>query len=238
MLTVSSIQRFCLRDGPGIRTVVFLQGCPLRCWWCHNPEMRPREHPAASHWETARLVDELERDLRYWRWSRGGVTFSGGEPLAQAGGLAEVLVALGSRGHHRAVETSGAAEPEAVRLLAPLVDLWLWDVKAVDPDAFREATGGDSSLPLGNLGWLLGRTDARVVVRLALVRGFNDGGEAGRIARWLASQPRRVPVEVLEGHDLAGGKSRDARPGRSARPERGAVEAALAALREAGLEAR
>jgi len=203
ILHVHNIQRFCLDDGPGIRTTVFLQGCPLRCWWCQNPATRPIMDDRATEWPLADLADVLERDRRFWTPSGGGVTASGGEPLAQADALAELLAELGRRGVHRTVDTSGAVPRDDVARVAPHTDLWLWDVKTVDPAGYRNATGGDVALPLDNLAWLVDGTGAAVRVRIPLVRGFNaDVGSLADIGRWLARLPRRVPAELLPGHDI------------------------------------
>jgi pyruvate formate lyase activating enzyme len=199
---VSHVQRFCLEDGPGIRTTAFVQGCPLRCWWCHNPEARPARAEGAVAWSPRELAVYLARDLRFFRASGGGVTLSGGEPLAQAEAVAVLLRALGRAGVHRCVETSGAGDPDAVLRLAPHVDLWLWDVKSIDPVRYAEGTGADVALPLGNLARVL-ETAATVRVRVSLIRGFNDDdGQVERIADWLSARSRRSPVEVLAGHDL------------------------------------
>jgi len=226
VLCVHAVQRFCLRDGPGIRTTVFLQGCPLRCWWCQNPETRPARSVDSRIWHAHHLVDFLERDARYWRHSGGGVTVSGGEPLMQAKAVAGLLELLGQRGHHRAVDTSGAVHragalaprpsrgrPEssgscaAIERLAPFTDLWLWDVKCIDTERYQRACGGNLEVSLGNLAWVLAQTDAPVIVRVPLIRGFNDDPrECARIGEWLASLARPVSVEVLPGHDLREGK--------------------------------
>ncbi len=132
-----SIETLGLLDGPGIRTVFFLQGCPLRCQFCHNPdtqeftERRPIE------------VDEVLRIASRYRnyyGQDGGVTFSGGEPLAQPGFVLEALKALKSEGYDTCVDTSGVASPTAVRRILPYVDRFLLDIKEFTPEAFEELT--------------------------------------------------------------------------------------------------
>ena len=206
-LLVNRIQRYCLHDGPGIRTTVFLQGCPIRCWWCHNPETRAKTSADARLYEVTELAPVLERDARYWARSGGGVTASGGEPLQQAAGLQALLRLLGSRGHHRAVETSGAADSGDVRRIAPHVDLWLWDVKAVSPGTYRKGTGGEVNGPLSNLSWVLKSTETPVTVRVPLIPDFNlDEVELQRIALWLKNQSRLVETELLPGHSCGSNK--------------------------------
>ena len=200
-IRVNAIQRFCLHDGPGIRTVVFLQGCPLRCWWCHNPETQPSRSPDAREMGITELAAELERDARYWERSGGGVTLSGGEPLAQADATDELVGRLSAHRHHTAIDTSGHGDAEDVERLSRHVSLWLWDVKTLDPARYREATGGEPGLPLANLAWVLGRSDVPVVVRVPLIADFNASREdLAAIAAWLNNQPRKADVELLPGH--------------------------------------
>jgi pyruvate formate lyase activating enzyme len=200
-ILVNKIQRCCLHDGPGVRTCVFVQGCPLRCRWCHNPETQPVANPDATAYDIPRLVSVLERDARYWGRSGGGVTISGGEPLAQVEPLRALLIALGMYRHHRAVETSGVGTPDDFDRVASHVDLWLWDVKAVTPDLYREGTGGDAEPALANLAFILAETDKPVVVRVPLIPDFNTNEwELSIIAEWLTGQARWPEVEVLPGH--------------------------------------
>lgn len=200
-LRVGRIQRFCLQDGPGIRTTVFLQGCPIRCWWCHNPDLRTGDSSAGVAWPIPRLLEAVTRDVRYWRQSGGGVTLSGGEPLAQAGALRRFLRCLGEAGHDRCVQTSGAVPRHCVEHVADHVDRWLFDLKALEPERFMRGVGGDASLPPANLRWLLSSRSTPVTVRVPLIRGFNAGtDEPRRMGELLESMPRRVTVEILPGH--------------------------------------
>jgi len=235
-LLVNRIQRFCLHDGPGIRTTVFVQGCPLNCWWCQNPETRPSDDPDAMAYESRALAVLLERDARYWRRSGGGVTVSGGEPLSQPDGLEELAAGLRSRGHHVTVDTSGSAELEVVRRLAPLVDLWLWDVKAVDLKVYRTQTGRDVTQSLANLAWLLDGT-ASVIVRVPLIEQFNvNETELQRIAGWLLQQRRQVEVQPLPGHTIGMRRHRRIGGDRAAEPlSRDRYEWACGVLHETGL---
>jgi len=206
-LRVNRVQRFCLHDGPGIRTTVFLQGCPLRCWWCHNPETLAADSPRASAVGPDALLADLARDAAYWAESGGGITLSGGEPLAQADAVAGLLQSAKDSGYHAAVDTSGAGAPDAVRRLAPHVALWLWDLKAVSPRLAAEGTGGDLRDSLDNLAWVLGETQTPVWLRLPLIRSFNTSeAELAAIGAWVAAQPRVPPVQVLPGHSHGAAK--------------------------------
>jgi len=88
---ISNIQRFSIHDGPGIRTTVFFQGCPLSCRWCHNPECISFEPSQGRQYRTDELMHEVMKDKVFFEESRGGVTFSGGEPLAQDEFLSDIL---------------------------------------------------------------------------------------------------------------------------------------------------
>jgi pyruvate formate lyase activating enzyme len=201
-LHVGRVQRFCLHDGPGIRTTVFLQGCPLRCWWCQNPELRAAPPEAGRRTSPEALADELLRDARYWRTSGGGVTLSGGEPLAQAPAAGELLRRLGEHGAHRCVETSLGAPAEAVETLLGETDLWLVDLKHADAGRLTEQTGLDMRTYRANLERVLA-SDAAVALRVPIIRGFSDADEDVRaMGRLAAGLPRALPLRILPGHDI------------------------------------
>ncbi len=230
MLRVRRIQRYCLDDGPGIRTTVFCQGCPMRCWWCHNPEARELCADAAS-WAPEQLAETLMRDRRYWLASGGGVTFSGGEPLAQTEALGAAIDELRSRRIHVAVCTSAQAGTADFQALEGKVDRWLVDLKCVSPARYRQATGGDVETTLDNLAGLIGSHGWAVTVRVPLIAGFNDDlEELSRMAEWLAGQSADVALEILPGHDLC---RQDGQP--SARPADLSVRRARETFLSSGL---
>ena len=152
---VFSIEEFAIHDGPGIRTTVFLKGCPLRCAWCHNPEgispepqyMDRRDGRTMCGYAicSGELAGKLLRNKAVYAMNRGGVTLTGGEPLLQAAFAAEVLAALQAAGVHTAVETSGYAAPDVFRRVAGHADLVLFDVKHADPVQHRRWTGVDNA---------------------------------------------------------------------------------------------
>lgn len=138
---IHSIETLGLLDGPGIRTVIFLQGCPLRCAYCHNPDSQPLQSAAATEMTPAEVLALAERQRSYFG-EEGGVTFSGGEPLLQGAFLVECLQLLRDAGISTAVDTSGFGDPHCYGEVLPLVDTLLLDVKAFDPERFRDLIQG------------------------------------------------------------------------------------------------
>ncbi len=224
---VFDIQHYAVHDGPGIRTLVFLKGCPLRCLWCCNPESQEfgpelrhsearckhclrcrdlcwrgavRDGPVYARercagcverpcvegcWESAlavsgrrmrasEVVQRVAADVDFYRASGGGVTLSGGEPLAQPRFAQAILRACRALGIATAVETCGHVREDDLLATAPLVDLFLYDVKMVDPAEHERLTGARNDLVLANLRRLAALCPERVVVRLPFVPGYTD----------------------------------------------------------------
>jgi pyruvate formate lyase activating enzyme len=257
---IFDLQRFSLHDGPGIRTAVFLKGCPLRCAWCHNPESQSRKAqvafrtqacalcgacasacPQGAHTidgavhrynrelctacgkcveacvygaltlagreaSAASVIAEALRDRAYYEASGGGLTLTGGEPLAQLDFTLELLAAARAVGVHTCLETSGYASRRAFEKVLPLVDLFLYDYKVTDPRRHREWTGVDNHRILENLDWLLAR-GARVRLRCPLVPGVNDTLDHLRgIAALAERHPQLEAVDLLPYHHLGNDK--------------------------------
>jgi pyruvate formate lyase activating enzyme len=213
--TVFNIQRFCLHDGPGIRTAVFFKGCPLRCAWCHNPEGQssaPETMVKAGRKETcgyrigsAELAARLKRDADIFRDSGGGVTFTGGEPLAQPGFLLEVMDLLGSE-VNKAVETCGFSPEPVFKAVTEKADYMLFDIKHTDSGRHRFYTGKGNERILANLR-LLCASGKPFVARIPLIPGVNDSREnLERTAGLLEGVENLVRVELLRYHKTAGAK--------------------------------
>ena len=209
-----SIEEFAVNDGPGIRTTVFLKGCPLRCMWCHNPEgQSPLPQPLTRQGKTRQcgyrieasaLAERLRRDEDIFRDSGGGVTFTGGEPLMQADFLCEVMDALG--GIHKAVETSGYAPEDAFARVLDRTDMMLFDVKLADTGRHRRYTGVGNGLILKNLETLK-QSGKDFVARVPLIPGVNDTYEnMVATADLLAGSNGLKRVELLRYHKTAGAK--------------------------------
>ena len=253
---VFDVQRFSLHDGPGIRTVVFFKGCPLRCAWCANPESQ-RAAPEVAWFENlcagcgrcaeactrgavtmdggrpvtdrrlcaacgdcaaacargARrlmgrevtaddVIADVRRDAPFYRRSGGGVTFSGGEPLSQPAFLLACLRRCRRLGYHTTVETCGQARWEDLVAAAEVADLFLYDLKQLDPERHEQLTGAGNELVLENLEQLLA-TGAEVRVRVPVVPGANDdAASVAALADFVARHPGIRKLELLPYHPL------------------------------------
>ncbi len=272
---VFNLQRFSLQDGPGLRSTVFLKGCPLACAWCHNPESRAAGPqvlrlesrcmacgrcsigavPAATEVEAcptgalqvagrasaaAELVAQLLRDRIFFDESGGGVTFSGGEPLAQPGFLCEALERLRAEGVHTALDTCGHAPWEDLQAAAARADLVLYDLKLMDEDRHRRATGVSNRTILDNLRALAAVHD-RIWIRVPVVPGINDdAANLDATADFLAPLAGVRRVDLLPYHPTGEAKhGRVGLPGASfATPDPVAMAGAAARFRARGLDTR
>ncbi len=316
------IKRFALHDGPGLRTTVFLKGCPLSCLGCHNPEgqkvgpellfrpdrctgcgdcipacpndaiaFSPGSGPAeagaalpsdpsaaegkrkvAVRWDrcdltgacveaclpgalelvgrrrsVTEILDLLEDDRIYFDESKGGVTFSGGEPFAQPDFLRDLLAGCRRREIPVVLDTCGHVAPETFRELAPQADHLLFDLKLMDGERHEAFTGVHNRWILENLAWLgsgcgeVGdETCPSFTVRVPLIPGVNDDPEnLGATAAFLLRMDRVPAVDVLPYHRLGVDKyhrtGREYRLGGVAPPPATSVREAVRILEEAGL---
>ena len=191
---IFDIKRFALHDGPGIRTTVFFKGCPIRCAWCHNPESHllkqesitqkrevdGKEFPFTKTYgkntELDDIVREVLSDRTFYEASGGGVTFSGGDPLMQPEALMGLLERMKQEQIHTAIDTCGYAPAEKMKKAAELTDLFLYDLKIMDPERHKQFTGVDNDLILKNADMLLDM-ETEVIFRIPLVPTINDTDE-------------------------------------------------------------
>jgi len=191
---IFDIRHYAVHDGPGIRTTVFLKGCPLACHWCHNPESRlASSEPILTkrrigekvfdETETVgvlrtpqEVVMEAEKSRLFFDESTGGITFSGGEPLMQSEFLAEALTLCREREIHTAVDTCGYAPVEVIRGIAELTDLFLFDIKLMDDHKHIEYTGVSNHIIISNLH-LLAAIGKKIWLRMPVIPGVNDTDE-------------------------------------------------------------
>lgn len=211
---VFDIREFTVHDGPGIRTSVFMKGCPLSCSWCHNPEGRsgaPQvirspagERVAGKSYAAPELAALLNRQADVLRANEGGVTFSGGEPMLQAEFVAEVIDLLDDV--HVLLDTSGYAMEEDFRRVVRRTQLVFFDLKLMDREAHRRYTGVDNDLILHNLG-VLTELAVPFVARVPLIPGVTDTDEnLAAIAEKVRGRPNLVRVDLLPYNKAAGAK--------------------------------
>lgn len=224
-VTIFDIKRFAVHDGPGIRTTVFMKGCPLDCWWCHNPESRNRELEEVKYQrklgdrdvETTKVygkviaiqqvMREVLKDKIFYEESGGGVTFSGGEPLYQTEALYEMLKACSNQGLHTTIDTCGYAQWRVFEKILPFTDLFLFDLKSLNPDKHRKFTGVSHDLILSNLKKLLLK-EAMVELRIPWIPGVNnDQEEINAMLKFLEALPGKAhKIHLLPYHEIADSK--------------------------------
>jgi len=255
---IFDIQRYRLDDGPGIRTTVFLKGCPLRCLWCSNPESQ-RTHPevmynAGLHIDRCEecirvcpvsaiekdeeegvridrdlcrqgcnecakvcysnalttvgqmvsvreLLKEVEKDMPFYKSSDGGVTISGGEPLAQPEFTREILKACKERGIHTVLDTSGYGRWSDLEKIIKYVDITLYDIKHMNPLKHKAYTGASNELILGNVR-RMGQKKMPIVIRLAIIPKINDSKEHINELIELTKEVLALRVDLLPYHRL------------------------------------
>jgi len=212
---VLNIQRFSLHDGDGIRTTVFLKGCGLRCVWCHNPEamlLQPQMSVDGKMLGVEMTVDQViaavEKDRRYYENSGGGLTLSGGEPLFQFTFARDLLTEAKRRGLHICLDTAGDVPQSHFASVLPLVDVFLYDIKAHTPEQHQRLTGVENKRILANLEFLYA-SGAAITLRCPLIPGINDTPDH---LAWIASLARRYPnlrgIDIMPFHNMAAGKWR------------------------------
>lgn len=212
---IFDIQRFCVDDGPGIRTTVFFKGCPLNCLWCHNPESI---HAGAEQYSDTgtrigceRTAEEVLRAVlrgrEYFMASGGGITLSGGEPLMQVAFAEEVLSLARQMKLHTCVETCGFVSREALCRILPLTGLFLYDIK-LTPQLHRKYTGQDNGLILDNLDFLY-RSGAKIRLRCPIIPSINDTDRHFSFLASLAHKyPRISDIEIMPYHNMGVSKAR------------------------------
>ena len=222
---IFDIKRFAVHDGPGIRTTVFMKGCPLECAWCHNPEsIDPQscilervsrigelsffDNEVVGQVKTVQeVMAVLEKERVFMDESGGGVTFSGGEPLLQHEFLLELLTACKSVGMHTAVDTCGFAAPSVLGKMVPMTDLFLYDLKMMDNEKHRFYTGVPNEVIFENLRELSSR-NCNIRVRIPVIHEINDNQENTKETIGLLKNLVN-PIEgidLLPFHNTANGK--------------------------------
>ena len=221
---IFDIKHYAIHDGPGIRTTVFLKGCPLGCWWCHNPESRspaiftfPKkekmdgrelviEEKVGKEYTVKETMAEIEKDIVFYEESGGGVTFSGGEPFHQPAFLLNLLKSCRKKEIHTCVDTTGYVNSAQLKKAAFYTDLFLFDLKHFDDRMHLEYTGVSNKPILENL-ILLDEMGKAVEIRYPLIPGMNDDeADLLRMLAFLSKLKNKYPVSILPYHKIGSQK--------------------------------
>lgn len=197
---IHSLESFGTVDGPGIRFVIFLQGCPLRCQFCHNPDTW--EVDGGSEYTPEYLFEEILKYKSYMDFSGGGVTFTGGEPLLQAEFILEVCKLLKPHKISVAIDTSGYVWNEYVKEVLEYTDVVLLDVKNYDPFVYEKVTGVPLAPTLRMLDYLKEK-NITTWIRYVLVPGLTDNLDSVRaLSEHLDQYPNVAKIELLGFHKM------------------------------------
>jgi len=223
---IFSVKRYAIHDGPGIRVTFFMKGCPLSCWWCHNPEGISPEPSTVEQidrigerefrknemvgklFDTDNILAILEKERVFINQSKGGVTFSGGEPLMQFDFLLEALKACKKNGYHTTVDTSGFSTPERFKKIIPFTDLFLLDIKHLDNLKHKEFTGVPNDVILSNYRLIVG-SGSDIMVRIPVIPGFNDAADhLARLKQYILNEKNEnlKMISLLPYHKIGSSK--------------------------------
>ncbi len=209
---IFDIQRFSIHDGPGIRTIIFLKGCRLRCRWCCNPESQEYDVQTMLVQGKPKLIgrdvtvdemmDEIKKDMIYYRRSGGGVTLSGGEALLQPEFAIALLTACKEFGINTAIESTGYTDFAVIERYLPYIDTFLMDIKHMDSRKHEEFTGRPNELILEN-AQRIAQTGTNLIIRVPVVPSFNHTREEIKaIAVFAGSLPGVRELHLLPYHRL------------------------------------
>ena len=197
---VHSIETLGTVDGPGIRIVVFMQGCPLRCLYCHNPDTW--DASKGKEYTVTELFNEIKKYKSYMESSGGGVTFSGGDPLLQAKFIGKVAKLCKENEIPVAIDTSGYVLNDSVKELLLYTDLVLLDIKSFDPTTYQKVTGGRLEPTLKMLNYL-NENKIKVWIRFVLVPGLTDDmASIKELSDYLDGYPNVEKIELLPFHKM------------------------------------
>lgn len=209
---IFAIQKFSVHDGPGIRTIVFFKGCVLRCRWCCNPESQSyeietmlvngKEKVIGRDVTVEEVLMEISQDRTFYRRSGGGVTLSGGEALCQPDFGEALLLGLKENGYHTAMESMGCAEFSTIERYLKNLDLYLMDIKHMNPQKHKEYTGRSNELMLENAK-KIAESNTELIIRVPVIPGFNDTPEEIRaIAQYATTLKGVEQMHLLPYHRL------------------------------------
>lgn len=223
---IFDIKKYSINDGPGIRTTIFFKGCPLKCWWCHNPESRepePEEFPdCLFRWNpnydsdlknvvgrkvtTAEVMKEIEKDIPFYQQSKGGATFSGGEPMLQIDFLNSLLKKCKSKDINTAIDTTGYTDYKNFERVYEMTDYFLYDLKLMNDDEHIKYTGVSNKNIHVNLRKL---TDAgnKVILRIPIIPTITDTSQnLDEMLNFIMSLKTVLEIDLLPFHKTAKSK--------------------------------
>ncbi len=209
---IFDIQRFSVHDGPGIRTIVFLKGCFLRCKWCCNPEsqsgkienmvMNGETKTVGKDVTVREILKTVEQDRTYYKRSGGGLTLSGGESLCQPDFATALLKGAKETGINTAMETTGFADFSVIERYIPYLDLFLMDIKHINPQKHKEFTGQSNEIILENAKKIAQKA-TKLIIRVPVIPTFNDTTEEiEEIAKFASSLVNVEELHLLPYHRL------------------------------------
>jgi pyruvate formate lyase activating enzyme len=217
---IFDIKKFALHDGPGIRTTLFLTGCPLNCWWCHNPEslkVNPQkgndscedsQNKLSKKYGLDEVFDIINKDFIFFDESGGGVTFSGGEPLVQIDFLESILALCKQNSISTTIDTCGYSQLESFKRIYKNTDIFLYDFKLLKDELHKKYTGVSNKLIKENLEFL-NEVNANVIIRIPLIPNITDTEEnLSSIANYLVKLNNIKRIDLLPYNKLAEDKYR------------------------------
>lgn len=209
---IFDIQRFSTHDGPGIRTIVFLKGCALRCRWCCNPESQSYEIETMMQNGKPKIMgrdvtvdevlSEVLKDRPYYNRSGGGVTLSGGESLLQPDFAVALLKACKDSGINTAIETTGFASADVIERFLPYLDTVLMDIKHINSEKHKKFTTQSNERILENAKLIASKAN-KLIIRVPVIPTFNDTvTEIAEIAAFASSLPNVNEIHLLPYHSM------------------------------------
>ncbi len=218
--TIFDIKHFAIHDGPGIRQTIFFKGCPLSCWWCHNPESRSADiysvekdevidgekicetETIGKVYSVDEVITEIKKDEVFFEESGGGITLSGGEPLLQYDFVMNLLRECRKLEIHTCIDTTGNINSDELVDVASLTNLFLYDLKHMDDNQHIKYTGVSNKLILNNLK-LLDEMGKDIWIRFPLIPGINDEeSNLLRMMDFLSRLKNQYQISILPYHKI------------------------------------
>jgi len=221
---IFDIKHYALHDGPGIRQTIFFKGCPLKCWWCHNPESQNPDIESyiknnvidnvsienkiiiGKYYTVNDVIKEIEKDIIFFDESGGGVTFSGGEPLLYIDFLKPILSYCKKNNIHTAIDTCGYISKEKLLSVMDNIDLFLYDIKFIDNEKHIKYTGVTNEIILDNFR-LLSEKNKNIIVRLPLIPDINSNDTDLKLLINFLKQFNNIKkIDILPYHNISENK--------------------------------